>query len=171
MNNLLPAVASLVSLTRFEIALNFSFLESPSSWNRIDSLVVTYPPADLMRYESREKWIISAKRTKAVHTVLIMNSLKKKTNAYIQGVFDLEAVHARNTISQNMDVIVVLEKVQGCLQHTHMGFNSEEDHRLDTLQFLLNLGHKHGELCLWKVDLGCREIQFRGGGAQGLGVL
>jgi len=49
MNNLLPAVASLVSLTRFEIDLNFSFFESPSSWKRMDSLVVTYPPADLTR--------------------------------------------------------------------------------------------------------------------------
>jgi hypothetical protein len=48
-NNLFPAVASLVSLTRFEIDLNFSFFESPNNWKKIDSLVVTYPPADLTR--------------------------------------------------------------------------------------------------------------------------
>ena len=98
-------------------------------------------------------------------------SKKTENKAYLQGILDLEVVHAGHSVSQDMDIIVVLEQVQGSLQYAHVRLNTEENYRLDSLELLLNLRQEHRELCLRDIDLCVQEIQLCGGGAQSLGVL
>lgn len=40
---------------------------------------------------------------------------------YVKGMLNLIAVHAGHAIGKHMDIIVILQQIQGRLKHTHVG--------------------------------------------------